>query len=128
MDTDKRLYPIEEERFNELVLPIIVGSYIWKGRPPKVSHYRAFCGILYILRTGIPWRDLPSEFGGWHTVYDRFNRGNARGLWEKVLMTLQKDGGLGINEVIIDSTMMKVHRHGGGQKGGSRSKACPGRE
>jgi len=128
METDKRLYPIEEERFNELVLPIIVSSYIGKGRPPKVSHYQAFCGILYILRTGIPWRDLPSEFGYWHTVYDRFNRGNARGLWEKVLMTLQKAVGLGVNEVIIDSTTMKVHRHGGGQKGGSRPKACPERE
>jgi transposase len=127
MERNTRLYPIEEELFNRLVLPIIEGNYIWKGRPPKVPHYKAFCGILYILRTGIPWRDLPVEFGPWHTVYDRYNRGNARGLWEKVLMTLQNERGPCLNEVIIDSTTMKVHRHGGGQKGGFKAKGCPER-
>jgi transposase len=125
-ERDKRLYPIDEELFNRLVLPVIEGGYLGKGRPPKVSHYQAFCGILYILRTGIPWRDLPLEYGQWHTVYDRFNRGNARGLWEQVLMTLHQGDGPVANEVIIDSTTMKVHRHGGGQKGGSRPKGYPG--
>ena len=62
MERDKRFYPIDEELFNRLVLPIIESSYIGKGRPPKVSHYKAFCGILYILRTGIPRRDLPLEY------------------------------------------------------------------
>jgi hypothetical protein len=58
MKENKRLYPISEELFNWKVLPVIEGNYIWKGRPPKVSHYTAFCGILYILRTGCPWREL----------------------------------------------------------------------
>ena len=40
------------------------------------------CGIAYVLRTGIPWRDLPAQFE-WHTIYDRFNRGNAGALWNK---------------------------------------------
>ena len=62
-----------------------------------------------------------------HTVYDRFNRGNARGLWEQVLMTPHKGDGLAVNGVIIDSTTMKVRRHGVGQKGGGRPKGCPGR-
>ena len=127
MKRDERLYPITEERFNELVLPIIESSRIGKGRPPKVSHYVAFCGITYVLRTGIPWRDLPAEFGQWHTIYDRFNRGNARGLWNKVLVTPQNEAGLSFEEVIIDSTTVKVHRHGGGQKGGFRAKGCPER-
>ena len=63
MERVQRLYPLDEERFNDLVLPIIEGHYIGKGRPPKISHYKAFCGILYLLRTGIPWRDMPAEFG-----------------------------------------------------------------
>ena len=108
--------------FKETVVPVIEGNYIRKGRPPTVPHYKAFCGILYALRTGCPWRDLPEEYGHWHVVYDRFSRGNARGLWAKVLMVLQTQAGTGIEEVIIDSTAMKVHRHGGGQKGGSRPK------
>jgi hypothetical protein len=52
MAENERLYPISAELFTQESLPIIEGNYIWKGRPPKVSHYKAFCGILYILRTG----------------------------------------------------------------------------
>jgi transposase len=55
-------------------------------------------------------------------IYDRFSRGSKRGLWLKVLAVLQEEEGIVINEVIIDSTTMKVHRHGGGQKRGNRRK------
>jgi len=58
---DKRLYPIERNLFDSLIQPTIEKSYIWKGRPPKISHYQVFCAILYVLRTGIPWRDLPKD-------------------------------------------------------------------
>ena len=51
---NKRLYPINESVFNEVVLPVIEGNYIGKGRPPKVSHYKAFCGILYIIENRLP--------------------------------------------------------------------------
>ncbi|MDR1318915.1 MAG: transposase, partial [Treponema sp.] len=79
MERNKRLYPISEELFNQKVLPIIEGDYIRKGRPPKISHYQVFCGILYILRPGCPWRDLPEAYGYWHVIYDRFSRGSGRG-------------------------------------------------
>ncbi|MDR2070001.1 MAG: transposase [Treponema sp.] len=115
---NKRLYPVSEEVFNRTVLPVIEGSYTWKGRPPKVSHYQVFCGILYILRTGCPWRDLPEEYGFWHVVYER----SKRGLWGKILIMLQEEEGVVVKEVIIDGRTMKVQRHGGGQKGGSRRK------
>ena len=52
---DKRLYPIERDLFDSLIQPSIEKSYIWKGRPPKISHYQVFCAILYVLRTVIPW-------------------------------------------------------------------------
>jgi transposase len=127
MEGNKRLYPISEEVFNQKVLPIIEGDCIWKGRPPKVSHYQVFCGILYILRTGCPWRDLAEAYGYWQVIYDRFSRGSGRGLWAKVLPRLRKEGGIVFNEAIIDSTTMKVCRHGGGQKGGSGPKGRAGR-
>ena len=113
MSGDKRRYPLSEEQFNQEVLPIIQDSYRGKGRPPKVSHYQAFCGILYILRTGCPLRDVPEEYGYWHGVYDRFNRGRERGLWAKILLELHKKNGIRFKEVIIDRMMMKVHRQGG---------------
>jgi hypothetical protein len=46
MKKNKRLYSISKDVFNRRVLPIIEENYIWKGRPPKVSHFQVFCGIL----------------------------------------------------------------------------------
>ena len=116
---DRRLYPISLDFFNATILPLIEGSYIWKGRPPRISHYQVFCAILYVLRTGVPWRDLPESYGKWHPIYLRFKRGSERGLWWHILITLQQRKQLTLNVVLVDSTTFKVHRHGGGQKGGS---------
>lgn len=115
---NKRLYPISERDFNETILPIIEKNYIWKGRPPKISHYKVFCAILYILRTGIPCRYLPKEYGYWHTVFLRYHRGCERNLWWKILNHL-----LDINIVMCDSASFRIHRHhGGGLKKGQQSK------
>ncbi len=119
---DKRLFPISRETFDKWVLPTIEKSYIWKGRPPIISHYHAFCGILYVLRTGVPWRDLPKCFGRWHSVFMRFQRGNEKNLWWSILLDLQKQRKLTMNVVICDSSTFKYHRHGGGQKGGCNPK------
>ncbi len=124
---DERLFPITREFFDAQIKPLIEEEYIWKGRPPEVSHYHVFCAILYVLRVGCPWRDLPSCYGDWHTVYTRFKRGSERGLWWRVLITLQQRKKMRLNVVLVDSTAMKVHRHGGGQKGGSRVKGSPAR-
>lgn len=114
---DKRLFPITKEFFNKNILPIIETSYIWKGRPPKISHYNVFCAILYVLRTGIAWRDLPKCYtGSWHSIYTRFKRGSDKGIWWKILITLQQQKKLNLNIVMSDSTSFKVHRHGGGLK------------
>ena len=117
---DQRLYPISLGFFIKNVQPIIEQNYIWKGRPPEISHYQVFCAIMYMLRTGIPWRDLPRCYGSWHTIYQRFKRGSDKGIWWKIVMILQKGKKLRFNIVIADSTTFKVHRHGGGQKGGSK--------
>lgn len=118
----KRLFPISIEMFEKLVLPIIEESYIWKGRPPIISHYKVFCAILYVLRTGVPWRDLPKCYGKWHSIFMRFQRGNEKALWWKILGHLQKQKKARMNVVICDSSTFKYHRHGGGQKGGSNRK------
>jgi transposase len=115
---DSRFYPVSEAFFDQHILPLIEGDYIWKGRPPTISHYQVFCAILYVLRTGIPWRDLPSCYGKWHPIYLRFRRGSERGLWWRILITLQQHKHLTIKVVLVDSTTFKVHRHGGGPKGG----------
>lgn len=113
---DKRLFPVTPEFFAKNIEPIINKSYIWKGRPPLISHYKVFCAILYVLRTGVAWRDLPHCYGNWHSIYTRFSRGNEKSLWWKILMILQASKSLKMNIVICDSTSFKVHRHGGGFK------------
>jgi transposase len=120
---DKRLYPVSPEFFATNIQPIIDSSYSAAGRPARISDYQIFCAVLYVLRTGISWRDLPEYFGYWHSVYLRFSKGNKRGLWWKILLTLQQEKKLLMNIVLCDSSSFKVHRHGGGEKGGSRAKA-----
>lgn len=119
---DRRLFPITRATFDQAILPLIEGSYIWKGRPPIIGHYQVFCAILYVLRTGVPWRDLPSCFGNWHSIYIRFQRGSERGLWWSILVNLQGKKMLKMNIVICDSSGFKYHRHGGGQEGGSKAR------
>jgi len=116
---DSRLYPISTRFFETEIKPLINKCYSAAGRPQKVSDYQVFNAILYVLRTGVPWRDLPKCYGYWHTVYLRFNKGSKRGVWWYILMHLQQRKKLTMRVVLGDSTTFKVHRHGGGQKGGT---------
>ena len=69
-------------------------------------------GILWIARTGAPWRDLPVEFGRWNTVYQRFRRWVKRDVLGRVFEALNKN--LQLRIVQIDGTFVKVHQHGTG--------------
>ena len=68
--------------------------------------------ILWIDRTGAPWRDLPREFGNWNTVYQRFRRWVKVGAIEKLFEALNDD--LDVRTVQIDGSFVKVHQHGTG--------------
>ena len=59
-----------------------------RGRPRRESR-QVIEGILWIVHTGAPWRDLPERFGPWRTVYHWFNRWTRDGTWDRVLETLQ---------------------------------------
>ena len=47
--------------------------------------------IIWVLKTGVPWRDLPEQFGSWNSVYSRFYRWCKRGIWEKIFLELSQD-------------------------------------
>ncbi len=72
-------------------------------------------GMLYRLRAGIPWRDLPDYFGRWNTVYKRFNAWSARGIWNKVFMFLRIEPDLEWG--FIDGSYVKAHQHSAGAAG-----------
>lgn len=119
----KRHYPITEDFFYEHINPLILSYYSRAGRPQTVSNYQVFCAMLYVLRTGVSWRDLPVCYGYWHTVYLRFKKGSDRSVWWNVLLKLQQKKKVSMNVVMLDSTTIDVHRHGGGLKGGSKARA-----
>ena len=97
------------------IAPLLPGK---KGDPGRSGddNRRSLEGILWIVRTGAPWRDLPDVFGNWFTVWKRFRRWALKGVFEKVFKTLSGEPDL--EYALIDGTIVKVHRHGAGAKGG----------
>ena len=92
------------------------------GRPSK-DHRMIINALLWLAKTGAPWRDLPERFGPWRTVATRFYRWTRSGLWERILAELRRiaDAKDGIDwEVhMIDGTNVRAHRCAAGAKGGS---------
>ena len=83
--------------------------------PPFRPHRPVVEGAIFRLRTGIPWRDLPGEYGSWQTVHRRHQRWSVDGTWDRVLAALQADADTagGIDwRVSVDSTIARVHQHG----------------
>ncbi len=80
--------------------------------------------VLWIARTGAPWRDLPERFGDWNNTFQRFNRWAKSGVWAKVMEALGDDADL--EYLLIDSTVIRAHQHSAGaeKKGATRRSAA----
>ena len=72
--------------------------------------------VLWIVRTGAPWRDLPVCFGRWNSAFRRFRRWSRKGVFEKIFNALSGDPDF--EYAIVDGTIVRVHQHGAGAKGG----------
>lgn len=92
------------------------------GRPSH-SHRRILNGILWVLRTGAPWRDLPSRYGPWQTIASRFYRWSKDEVWNRVLAALQEKadaaGEVDWSVHMVDSSVVRAHQHAAGAKGGA---------
>lgn len=70
-----------------------------------------FEAVLYLARTGIPWRDLPGEFGAWDAVYNRFRRWIASGSLARLFELLTDNPDFGaVKRMLIDATNVRAHR------------------
>ena len=74
--------------------------------------------VLWIARSGAPWRDLPEEFGNWNSVFQRFRRWAKKGVWQRIFNALIKNPDF--EYLIIDSTIVRAHQHAAGAKGGAK--------
>ena len=70
--------------------------------------------VLWIARTGSPWRDLPTLFGHWHRVYVRYNRWSHKGHWRRIFEAIAVEPDL--EYVMVDGSIVRVHQHGAAKK------------
>ena len=93
------------------ISPLLPGKSSDPGRT-GVNNRQTLEGILYIVRTGLPWRDLPSRFGKWGTVYQRFRRWAIAGVFDNIFSVTR--GKVDLRVIQVDGTMVKVHQHAAG--------------
>lgn len=97
----------------ERIEPLMPSSEGRRGRPFN-DHRLTVEGIIYRFRVGIPWRDLPRDFGPWQSIWKRHRRFSSDGTWDAILSRLLAEAdaaGLVDWEVSVDSTINRAHQH-----------------
>ena len=96
-----------------------IGPHLPRGRrgAHRVDDRRVISGVIHMLRSGARWRDCPTAYGPYTTIYNRFNRWSKQGVWEDVFYALTGSSGA-ISSASMDSTYVKAHRSAAGAKGG----------
>jgi putative transposase len=100
------------------------------GQTPVLPERMFFEAVLYLARSGVPWRDLPGEFGAWDTVYNRFRRWIASGSLAKLFELLTDNPAFAdVKRALIDATNVRAHRCAAGapkKRGRRRSEGLVG--
>ena len=99
------------------------------GSAPVLPDRAFFEAVLYWARTGVPWRDLPGEFGRWDAVYNRLRRWVYSGSLQALFERLTAEPALGeVRRVLIDSTIVRAHQHAAGARRKKKSSGRAGRQ
>src|SRR5262245_44019244 len=109
---------LDDRQFARLA-PLLPPQKPHTGHPNK-DHRTMINGMLWIDRTGAPWRDLPDRYGKWSSVASRFYRWQKAGIWGKLLATLQTQGDatgqLNWDVHYVDGSIVRAHQHAAGAK------------
>ena len=116
-----RRYELTDEEWNRIA-PLLPPENSGKqGRPQKFNR-TILNGIVWIARSGAPWRDLPERYGSWQTVYSRFRKWIEDGTLDNIFRVLSLEAEL--TELSIDASIVKAHQHSAGaKKGGLQTKS-----
>ena len=82
-------------------------------RGPKTDNRKFVNAVLWVARTGAPWRDLPRRLGRWNSVWRRFRRWAEAGVWGRVLAAVRDPD---VSTLVLDSTVVRAHPHAAGAK------------
>lgn len=108
----------------ERIAPLLPGKEGDPGRSGEDN--RLFVeAVLWLVRTGSPWRDLPDDFGHWNSAFRRFRRWAKNDVFERIFQALSGDPDF--EYAIVDGTIVRVHQHGTGAKGGLKIRRLAGR-
>jgi transposase len=107
----------------EKLQPLLPPQKQKTGRP-ALDHRQIINGILWILRTGAPWRDMPERYGIWSTISSRFYRWRKAGTWDGLLKEIQEKAAAA-NQLdwqihYVDGTVIRAHQHAAGAKKGTQ--------
>lgn len=109
-------HEVSDEQWN-LVSPFVWVKPAETGRPRRPAR-DMLNGILWVLRTGAPWRDLPDRYGPWQTVYEYFNTWRANGTFDRILEALQirldREGHIEWDLFCIDGSNVRAARAAAG--------------
>src|SRR3954467_12875198 len=123
----KRRYELTDEQWAKLE-PLLPPQKPKTGRPND-DHRTIMNGMLWVLNSGAPWRDLPWRYGPVGTVSSRFYRWCKSGVWQQVLEALQAladaTGQVGWHLHFVDSTIVRAHQHAAGARKAGRNPAAP---
>ena len=114
----------------------VIGDEAWKKMAPHLPGKATDCGvtaadnrlfmeaILWRVRTGSPWRDLPPGFGNWNSTFQRFRRWAKRGVFERLFQALCDEPDF--EYALIDGTIVTVHQKASGARGGLKIRPSAG--
>jgi transposase len=111
-----RRYEIRDDQW-EIIKSILPPEQKPQGGRPAIDNRKMFNAMLWVLRSGAPWRDLPECYGSWSSVYSRFRRWGKAGLFDRMLAVLASEADE--ESIMLDASIVRVHQHGAGAKGGS---------
>ena len=108
----QRRHELTDEQWERLA-PLLPPQRRATGRPAK-DHRVVLNAILWRIRSGAPWRDLPADYGPWETIYSRFRRWRAAVVWDEVLVALQTeaahDDELDGTLALLDGSNIRAHQ------------------